>query len=161
MTTINHEGFTSGEPSGSLVVFSDITEQPLEELYSAAKEQVMTDAMGALVIFDGIVRNHDHGEAVNGLSYSAHPQAKEFMAQTVASVAAELDGVRLWAVHRVGPIAIGESALTVMAAAAHRGRAFDACEMVADRVKAQVPIWKEQELHDGSIEWVGIDTNPS
>ena len=74
-------------------------------------------------------------------------------------VAAELDGVRLWAVHRVGPIAIGESALTVMAAAAHRGRAFDACELVADRVKARVPIWKEQELLDGSIEWVGVDTS--
>ena len=64
----------------------------------------------------------------------------------------------LWAVHRVGPIAIGESALTVLAAAAHRGRAFEACEAVADRVKAQVPIWKEQELTDGSTEWVGIDT---
>ncbi len=51
-------------------------------------------------------------------------------------------------------IAIGESALTVMAAAAHRGRAFDACELVADRVKARVPIWKEQELLDGSIRWV-------
>ena len=64
------------------------------------------------------------------------------------------------AVHRVGPIAIGESALTVMAAAAHRGRAFDACELVADRVKARVPIWKEQELLDGSIEWVGGTLRP-
>ena len=98
----------------------------------------MTDAMGALVIFDGIVRNHDHGSAVRGLSYSAHPQAREYIAEVAAEVAAELDGVRLWAVHRVGPIAIGESALTVMAAAAHRGRAFDACELVADRVKAWI-----------------------
>ena len=121
----------------------------------------MTDAMGALVIFDGIVRNHDHGSAVRGLSYSAHPQAHEYIAEVAAEVAAELDGVRLWAVHRVGPIAIGESALTVMAAAAHRDRAFDACELVADRVKARVPIWKEQELLDGSIEWVGVDTSPA
>ena len=65
--------------------------------------------------------------------------------------------MRLWAVHRVGPIAIGESALTVMAAAAHRGRAFDARELVADRVKARVPIWKEQELLDGKhrVGWCG------
>jgi len=64
-------------------------------------------------------------------------------------------------VHRVGPIAIGESALTVVAAAAHRGLAFTACEMVADRIKAEVPIWKEQELTDGAVEWVGIDTPPA
>lgn len=157
---LDHSGDQGAEPSGSTVIFTDITEAPLEPLYAAAKAEVMTEAMGALVIFDGIVRNHDHGSAVRGLSYSAHPQAREYIAEVAAEVAAELDGVRLWAVHRVGPIAIGESALTVMAAAAHRGRAFDACELVADRVKARVPIWKEQELLDGSIEWVGVDTSP-
>ena len=159
--SLDHSGAHGAETSGSTVVFTDITEAPLEPLYAAAKAEVMTDAMGALVIFDGIVRNHDHGSAVRGLSYSAHPQAREYIAEVAAEVAAELDGVRLWAVHRVGPIAIGESALTVMAAAAHRGRAFDACELVADRVKARVPIWKEQELLDGSIEWVGVDTSPA
>lgn len=147
------------EPSESLVLHTDITESPLEPLLTSAKMDVMTDQMGALVIFDGIVRNHDHGAAVAGLSYSAHPQAREFIARTVQSVAEEIDGVRLWAVHRVGPIKIGESALTVIAAAAHRGQAFAACQNAADRIKAEVPIWKEQELVDGSVEWVGIDTN--
>ena len=132
---LDHSGDQGAEPSGSTVIFTDITEAPLEPLYTAAKTEVMTEAMGALVILDGIVRNHDHGSAVRGLSSSAHRQAR-------------------------GSIAIGESALTVMAAAAHRGRAFDACELVADRVKARVPIWKEQELLDGSIEWVGVDTSP-
>ena len=147
---LDHSGAHGAEPTGSVVMFTDITEEALEPLANAAKAQVMTEAMGALVVFDGIVRNHDHGSAVRGLSYSAHPQAKEYIARVVQSVADELEGVRLWAVHRVGPIAIGESALTVLAAAA--------CEAVADRVKAQVPIWKEQELTDGSTEWVGIDT---
>lgn len=154
----DHSGRDGTEPTGSVVVFTDITEAPLEPLAAAAKTEVMTEAMGALVVFDGVVRNHDHGSAVRGLSYSAHPQAKEYIARVAQSVADELEGVRLWAVHRVGSIAIGESALTVLAAAAHRGLAFDACEAVADRVKAQVPIWKEQELIDGSTEWVGIDT---
>jgi len=66
------------------VVFTDITEAPLEPLYAAAKTEVMTDAMGALVTFDGIVRNHDHGSAVRGLSYSAHPQAREYIAEVAA-----------------------------------------------------------------------------
>lgn len=160
MTTKNTAESADLEPTDSQVVHTDITEKPLEPLLAEAKAQTMTDAMGALVIFDGIVRNHDHGSAVAGLSYTAHPQATQFIAQVVQSVAAEIAGVRLWAVHRVGPIAIGESALTVLAAAAHRAVAFEACQMVADRIKAQVPIWKEQELTDGSIEWVGIDTQP-
>ena len=155
---LDHSGAHGAEPTGSVVIFTDITEEALEPLAAAAKAQIMTEAMGALVVFDGIVRNHDHGSAVRGLCYSAHPQAKEYIARVVQSVADELEGVLLWAVHRVVPIAIGESALTVLAAAAHRGRAFEACEAVADRVKAQVPIWKEQELTDGSTEWVGIDT---
>lgn len=153
-----HSGKDGAEPTGSLVVLTDITSEPLEPLAAAAKSEVMTAAMGALVSFDGIVRNHDHGCAVRGLSYSAHPQAQEYMARAVRSVADEIDGVRLWAVHRVGAVALGESALTVLAAAAHRGQAFEACQMVADRIKAQVPIWKEQELADGQTEWVGTDT---
>ncbi|MEX3610309.1 molybdenum cofactor biosynthesis protein MoaE [Rothia sp. LK2588] len=156
--TINSAAQGDLEPTESTVVFTDITEVPLEPMLAQARSAVMTDTMGALVVFDGVVRNHDHGAAVAGLSYTAHPQAQQFIAETVASVTEEIAGVRLWAVHRVGPIPIGESALTVLAAAAHRGTAFQACQAAADRIKAQVPIWKEQELADGSIEWVGIDT---
>lgn len=146
------------EPIESQLVFSTVTEEPLEPLLVEAKAATMTRAMGALVVFDGIVRDHDHGQAVSALSYSAHPQAADFLADVLAQVAQEIPGIRLWAAHRVGPIPIGQSALTVLVAAAHRGTAFTACSLAADRIKAQVPIWKEQELTDGSVQWVGIDT---
>lgn len=146
------------EPVDSTVVHASITEEPLELLLTAAKQATMTRAMGALVVFDGIVREHDHGQPVAALAYSAHPQASDYLEKTLRSVAREIPGVRLWAAHRIGPISIGESALTVLAAAAHRGTAFTACSLAADRIKAQVPIWKEQELTDGSVQWVGIDT---
>lgn len=146
------------EPTETTLLRAEVIDSPLEPLYAEAKAAVMTDQMGALVIFDGIVRNHDHGAAVAGLSYSAHPQVQEFMVRCVEQVLAGYEGVRAWAVHRVGPIPIGESALTVMVSAAHRGLAFDVCQEIADHIKAEVPIWKEQELTDGSIEWVGIDT---
>lgn len=149
------------EPTESVVVHTEITEHPLEALLADAKTATMTRAMGALVVFDGIVRDHDHGEAVAALAYTAHPQAADMLAATVQKVSAEIPGVRLWAAHRVGPIPIGQSALTVLAAAAHRGTAFIACERVADLIKAEVPIWKEQELTDGSVQWVGIDTPSS
>ncbi|MFW0169667.1 molybdenum cofactor biosynthesis protein MoaE [Rothia sp. P4278] len=146
------------EPTESQVVFTAVTEEPLEPLLVEAKAATMTAAMGALVVFDGIVRDHDHGQAVRALSYSAHPQAADFLADVLEAVAQEIPGIRLWAAHRVGPIPIGQSALTVLVAAAHRGTAFTACSLAADRIKAQVPIWKEQELTDGSVQWVGIDT---
>lgn len=156
--TTNSEPTANLETRETVVVHTGVIEAPLEPLYAEAKKAVMTDAMGALVIFDGIVRNHDHGEAVAGLAYTAHPQVNDFMATCVEKVMKKHPGVRAWAVHRVGPIPIGESALTVMAAAAHRGQAFAACEDIADHIKAEVPIWKEQELTDGRVEWVGIET---
>lgn len=149
---------TELEPTETSLLRAEVIESPLEPLYAEARSQAMTEAMGALVIFDGIVRNHDHGEAVAGLSYTAHPQANDFMVRCVQGVLEKYRGIRVWAVHRVGPIPIGESALTVMVAAAHRGQAFSACEDIADHIKAEVPIWKEQELADGRVEWVGIET---
>ena len=146
------------EPLDSTVLEALLTEDPLEPLLAAAKELTMTPAMGALVVFDGIVRNHDQGEAVAALAYSAHPQAADYLQGVLQSVAEQIPGVRLWAAHRVGPIPIGQSALTILTAAAHRGTAFTACSLAADRIKAEVPIWKEQELADGSVQWVGIDT---
>lgn len=158
ITNPHLEKYPSTEPAQSAVVHTDIIAEPLEPFFTQWRELVMTDAMGGLVIFDGIVRNHDHGESVRGLSYSDHPSSKDAIAQVAHKIAGEVDGVRILAVHRVAHIPIGESALTVMVAAAHRGLAFEVCEKVADTIKAEVPIWKEQTLTSGDVEWVGIDS---
>lgn len=139
-----------------VVVRADIVSDPLEPLAPEARSATMTRAMGALVVFDGVVRDHDGGNGVLGLTYTAHPEAVRIMTEVAAAVSSRHPDVRLWAVHRIGPLEIGESALTVLAAAAHRGPAFAACEDMADTVKAEVPIWKEQRLQDGTIDWVGL-----
>lgn len=131
----------------------------LEPLTAAAKKQIVTDEMGALVTFDGIVRNHDNGHVVESLTYTAHPDAQKFMAEVVQFVADDFPDVRLWVAHRTGKLAIGELAFCVLAASAHRENAFRACSRIADRVKAEVPIWKEQVLVDGRSTWVGLDEN--
>nr|WP_234949049.1 MULTISPECIES: molybdenum cofactor biosynthesis protein MoaE [Corynebacterium] len=131
-----------------------VTHEPLDA--DALAAQTVTTAMGALVRFEGIVRDHDHGERVATLTYEAHPTAEAELARVLEEVAASLP-VRIAAAHRTGPVPIGELAFVVVAAAAHRGDAFAACQTVADRVKAEVPIWKEQALADGTTEWVGID----
>ncbi|UKA64127.1 molybdenum cofactor biosynthesis protein MoaE [Arthrobacter sp. FW306-04-A] len=121
---------------------------------------VESDTAGAVVSFSGVVRNHDGGKPVDRLSYSAHPTAHQVMADVVAQLVAEHSGeaaqpVLIWAAHRIGMLEIGEPALVCAVAAAHRGQAFAVCSELVDRIKAQVPIWKEQFFSDGTVEWVG------
>lgn len=131
----------------------------LEPLAAAAKKEIVTDEMGALVTFDGIVRNHDNGHSVESLTYSAHPDAQKFMDKVVQLVANDFPNVRLWVAHRIGKLAVGELAFCILAASAHREHAFRACSRVSDVVKAEVPIWKEQVLVDGRSTWVGLVEN--
>ncbi|MFH5880618.1 molybdenum cofactor biosynthesis protein MoaE [Arthrobacter sp. NA-172] len=121
---------------------------------------VESETAGAVVSFSGVVRNHDGGKPVDRLSYSAHPTAHQIMADVVAQLVAEHSGeasrpVRIWAAHRIGMLEVGEPALVCAVAAAHRGQAFAVCAELVDRIKAQVPIWKEQFFSDGTVEWVG------
>lgn len=130
-----------------------VTEQPLDRAWLEA--QVMTDADGALVVFEGVIRNHDHDAAVTSLDYRAHPEAERFLADVCASVAAS-SGLRVAAAHRVGHLAVGDVALIAVVAAPHRAEAFATCARLVDEIKQRVPIWKRQHLADGPAEWVGL-----
>lgn len=125
-----------------------------------ATAAVEGDEAGAVVSFSGVVRNHDNGKSVARLSYSAHPTAHQVLAGLVEELAAEHTGeaempVRIWAAHRVGMLRVGDPALVCAVSAAHRGQAFAVCSELVDRIKARVPIWKEQFFTDGTVEWVG------
>ncbi|MGG5172169.1 molybdenum cofactor biosynthesis protein MoaE [Pseudarthrobacter sp. J1738] len=122
-----------------------------------ASAAVAHSTAGAVVGFSGVVRNHDGGKAVTRLAYSAHPSAEAVLAKVLAEVVAEAgDGVRIWAAHRVGDLEIGDTALACAVSAAHRGEAFRWCSELVDRIKAEVPIWKQQFFADGTQEWVGV-----
>ncbi|MGO4612670.1 molybdenum cofactor biosynthesis protein MoaE [Nocardia sp. 2YAB30] len=108
---------------------------------------------GAVVLFTGKVRDHDGGQAVSALEYSAHPQAERFLRTVCAELAASR-GLPVAAVHRVGELTIGDLAIAVAVAAAHRAEAFAACAELVDRIKHEVPIWKRQLFADGLSEWV-------
>lgn len=123
----------------------------MEEVHAALADP----AAGGVTVFVGAVRDHDRDQGVVGLSYSAHPSAKERLVEVVKQVAARHDVIGLAAVHRVGDLDIGDAAVVVGASAAHRGEAFDACRALIDDLKQSVPIWKHQRFADGSDEWVG------
>jgi molybdopterin synthase catalytic subunit len=131
----------------------ELRETPLnvDEVIAALDD----DASGGLTLFVGRVRDHDHGQGVIGLDYTAHPSALERLREVCERVAAAYDVHGLAALHRVGTLAIGDVAVVVAAASAHRGTAFDASRLLIDTLKAEVPIWKHQRFSDGSEEWVG------
>lgn len=139
-----------------IVLHAAMTTEPIDT--PTALAQVGTPAMGAAVTFDGIVRNHDGGRGgVKQLTYTAHPTAQAEIERVAADVSAAHPKTRLWCEHRTGDLEVGESAFVVVAAAAHRGDAFAAAEELSDRVKAEVPIWKEQQFVDGHATWVGLE----
>ena len=167
-----------GTDAGFEVVHAVLSAEPIS--VDQAIAAVESDTAGAVVSFSGVVRNHDGGKPVQRLSYSAHPTAHQVMADVVAALVAEqaaaereavggnggggsggdADGgprqpVRIWAAHRIGMLEVGDPALVCAVSAAHRGQAFEVCSELVDRIKAQVPIWKEQFFTDGTVEWVG------
>ena len=116
---------------------------------------VSDPAAGAVVLFVGTVRDHDHGRAVSELSYTAHPSGAEQLRLCAEKVAARFPVVRaLAAVHRTGDLDIGEVAVVVAASSDHRDEAFAACRELIEDLKATVPVWKRQQFAEGESEWV-------
>ena len=113
-------------------------------------------AAGGLTLFLGRVRDHDGGQGVTSLDYSAHPSALERLQDVCARIAGEHEVHGLAAVHRVGHLEIGDVAVIVATTASHRGVAFEASRALIDTLKSEVPIWKHQRFADGGEEWVGL-----
>ena len=141
----------------SVVRLCDLRETPLsvDEVLAALED----DASGGLTVFVGRVRDHDRtsegSKGVVGLDYTAHPTALDKLREVCERVAAAYDVHALAAVHRTGTLAIGDAAVVVATASAHRGTSFDASRALIDTLKDEVPIWKHQRFADGTEEWVG------
>ncbi len=115
-------------------------------------------AAGAVVTFDGRVRNHNGGQSVSHLEYQAYPALAISTGQKILEEECGRHGILCArAVHRTGPLTIGEAAVWVGVASAHRGPAFDAARAIMERLKYELPIWKKETYADGRTEWVGPD----
>jgi molybdopterin synthase catalytic subunit len=134
------------------VTLVEVTIAPLDV---AAHEAAVTHpAAGAVVVFQGTVRNHDHGRGVDKLEYEAHPEVVRVLRQVADEIAAEPDVLAVAISHRVGPLEIGDVAIVAAVATAHRHEAFALCGRLVDEAKARLPIWKRQLFDDGTDEWV-------
>jgi len=134
------------------IAIAEVLDTPLD---LAAHEKAVADARaGAVVSFQGVVRDHDDGRGVTLLEYEGHPSAAQVLREVAAEIAADPDVFAVAVSHRVGTLAIGDVALVASVSTAHRAAAFAACARLVDEVKARLPIWKRQVFADGSEEWV-------
>jgi len=125
---------------------------------SALADELADPRAGARVMFDGRVRNHNEGSAVEKLEYQAYPAMAVEVGQRIIEEEAAIHGLlRVRAVHRTGELAIGESAVWVGVASAHRGAAFDGARAIMERLKYELPVWKKETYQDGRVDWVGPD----
>ncbi|MFZ0704079.1 MAG: molybdenum cofactor biosynthesis protein MoaE [Candidatus Korobacteraceae bacterium] len=107
---------------------------------------------GAVVVFDGIVRNHSRGRRTLYLEYSAYePMAAAELEKLAQAALANYPIRDLRIVHRLGTLQIGESSVLIVVSSAHRAAAFDAARWIIDTLKKTVPIWKKEYFEDGAV----------
>lgn len=148
-TSPNH---VAGADVAGQVITAEVTDQPISSEALAA--QCHNHEVGAIVTFDGQVRNHDHHRVVTALEYEAHPSARKVLVKIAATAAAQPGVISVAVAHRVGALDIGEIAFSVVVCSAHRQAAFQTCSWLVDEVKDQLPVWKLQRFADGTEEWV-------
>lgn len=132
---------------------SYLTDDPIDGRQLAAG--VMRRSDGASVLFEGVVRNHHEGKAVESIFYDAYrPMAEKEIERIVREVESQFPDVAIAIVHRLGHLVVGDASIAIAATSPHRAEAFAACRLVIDRIKETVPIWKKERGPDGE-EWVG------
>ena len=128
-----------------------IQENPIDVM--ALRHQMTDPTCGALVVFEGLVRNHHEGRNVEKLHYTQHPiLAQKEGERIVAEAMGKFPLVKALAIHRIGTLKISECAVVTLTSSAHRDAAFDANRYLIDSIKARVPIWKQETYATGEVE---------
>jgi molybdopterin synthase catalytic subunit/molybdopterin converting factor small subunit len=141
-----------------------------EPVVALIRERIDRDALvaslqqpadGAIVVFDGIVRDNTRGRKTLYLDYEAYEEMALAEMRKLAAEAQERFAVdRVGVVHRLGRLEIGESSIVIVVTSAHRGAAFDACRWLIDTLKRTVPVWKKEHFADGAV-WTDGEPFPA
>lgn len=129
-----------------------LTHDPIDP--AALITQVSSAEHGGIATFTGAVRSSHASREVVALSYSAYESMAEHECAGIVVEAEKKWPVRVALVHRIGDLVVGDIAVAVASASAHREEAFAACRWIIDQVKSRVPIWKRETYADGTVAWV-------
>jgi molybdopterin synthase catalytic subunit len=138
----------------------ELTDNPIDA--AALMKHVTSPQAGAVVLFSGTTREFTDGRRTMWLDYDAY---REMAAKSLAKLEAEARGrwniVECAIVHRLGRVDLGEASVMIAVSTPHRGEAFEAGQWLIDQLKESVPIWKKENWHDGTTEWVhpGLEAN--
>ena len=130
-----------------------LSEHPLDPAELMAR--LRNPEHGGIASFVGVVRSSHQGRDVVRLEYSAYHDMAEAECARVVHETETRWPVQVALAHRVGTLEVGEAAVVVVAAGAHRDEAFAACRHVIEELKRRVPIWKREHFADGGVDWVG------
>ena len=139
--------------------FTALTRETIdaEELVASAKR----GEDGAVVVFDGIVRDNTRGRRTLYLDYEAYEEMAARQMRSLAAEARSHFGVRqVILVHRLGRLYVGETSVLIVVASAHRAQAFEACRWLIDTLKKTIPIWKKETFADGAV-WAAGEPFPT
>lgn len=132
--------------------FFALTREPIDAAW--LRSRIARPQDGAVVVFEGIVRNHSGGRRTLFLEYECYEaMAIRVMAEMGRGIAARHAVSRIGIVHRLGRLEIGEASVVIAVAAPHRQPAFDAAMEAINRLKKEVPVWKKEHFEDGAV-WV-------
>ena len=124
----------------------------------AARKSVADNSCGALVVFEGWIRDHNEGQAVERLEYEVYRPLAEKEGAVIIAEAVERFGIsNAMCIHREGLLELSDIAVIVCVSSPHRGEAFDACRYIIDEVKSRLPIWKKEHYVSGISEWVNCE----
>ena len=141
------------------VVVTALTREPIDAQKLIAEAKRGDD--GALVVFDGIVRNQTRGRQTLYLDYEAYEEMAIKQLDGLAREACRRFGVRqVSMVHRLGRLEICETSILIVVASAHRAAAFEACRWLIDTIKKTVPVWKKETFQDGAV-WADGEPFPA
>jgi MoaE-MoaD fusion protein len=146
---------TASKPESDLVL---LTREPID--LPALIRHVRTPADGAVVTFDGCVRDQSHNRRTLHLEYEAYESMAVAKLHEIAAAArAQFAIDRVAIAHRLGRLQIGETSVFIAVSSPHRPAAFDACRFIIDTLKRTVPIWKKEFFEDGAV-WADGELPP-
>jgi MoaE-MoaD fusion protein len=138
------------ESGDEQAVILALTREPIDAARLIAEAKQAED--GAVVVFDGIVRNHSRGRRTLHLDYEAYEAMALGQMRELGCKARERFAIRqVTMIHRLGRLEIGETSVLIIVASAHRSAAFEACRWLIDTLKQTVPIWKKETFADGAV----------
>ena len=147
---------TLPQPSSDLVL---LVREPIDA--AALIRHVRTGEDGAVVTFDGCVRNQSHGRRTLYLDYEAYESmALAKIREIGATIHEKFPIDRVAIAHRLGRLEIGETSVFIAVSAPHRPAAFEACRFAIDTLKRTVPIWKKEYFEDGAV-WADGELPPA